>query len=139
MVCFRSASASSRTISVEVVNGKTVTNETIHIPKVDEVCHWDLYTLIDGEVAWQYLVRFKANGSLDYITDSRCDAKEYDPKFAKVIKEVEDEVHAEMKRNGTLGQFGSVHSFWWLKKEKLKARGIDWRSPSELNPNISYD
>jgi len=26
-----------------------------------------------------------------------------------------------------------------LKKEKLRARNIEWRSPAELNPNARYD
>ena len=129
----------SRTISTRTVNGKTVTNETVHIPKVDEVCRWVSYTVVDGEVAWRYFVMFKADGSLNYVHDSKCDAKEYDPKYQKAIKEVEAEVQAEMKKDGSYGEFGSVHSFWHFKKEKLKARGIEWRSPSELNPNTNYD
>jgi hypothetical protein len=129
----------SKTVSTTRVDGRTVTNETKQIPQVDEVCRWVSYTLVDGEVAWTYFVMFKANASLDYIHDSRCDAKEYDPNYQKVIKEVDDEVHGEMERNGGSGQFGSVHSFWHLKKQKLKAKGIEWRSPSELNPNTIYD
>ena len=129
----------SRTIWTTVVNGRTVTNQTTHIPKVDEVCRWVSYTLVDGEVAWRYSVKFKGDGSLDYVHDSRGDAKEYDPKYQKVIKEVEDEAHAEMKRDGSFGRFGSVHTFWHLKKVKLKAKGIEWRSPAELNSNTNYD
>jgi len=56
-----------------------------------------------------------------------------------MIKDVEDEVDGEMKRNGSFGRFGSVHTFWRLKKVKLKARGVEWWSPSELNPNAIYD
>jgi hypothetical protein len=129
----------SRTISTTVVNGKSVTKETAYIPRVDEVCRWVSYVLVDGEVAWRYSVKFKADGALDYVHDSRCDAKEYDTKYQKAIKEVEDEADAEMKRDGSFGRFGSVHTFWHLKKEKLRTRGIEWRSPAELNPNTNYD
>jgi hypothetical protein len=129
----------SRTTSTTIVNGKTVTNETVHVPKVDEVCRWVSYTVVDGEVAWRFFVMFKADGSLDYVRDSKCDAKEYDPKYQKIIKEVQAEVQAEMKKNGSYGKFGSVHGFWHLKGEKLKARGIQWRSPSELNRDTNYD
>ena len=45
----------------------------------------------------------------------------------------------KMKRAGDYGQFGSCHTFWHLKKEKLKVKGINWRSPSELNPNTCFD
>jgi hypothetical protein len=129
----------SRTTSITTVNGKTVTNETVHIPKVDEVCRWVAYTVVDGEVAWRYFLMFKADGSLDYEHDSKCDAKDYEPQYQRTIKTVEDEVDAEMKKVGSYGKFGSVHTFWHLKKQKLKARGIEWRSPSELNPNTNYD
>jgi hypothetical protein len=129
----------SRTISITMVNGKWVTNETAHIPKVDEVCRWVSYTLVDGEVGWRYFVTFKADGSLDSVHESKCDAKEYDPRYESVIKEVDNEVQAEMKRNGSYEQFGAINGFWHLKKQKLKARGIDWRSPSDLNPFTSYD
>ena len=84
-------------------------------------------------------VQFKADGSVDYVHDSRSDAKEVDPKYADVIDRVEAEVTAEMKKDGTHGQFGSCHSFWSRKKEKLKERGIVWRSPSELNPDTCFD
>jgi hypothetical protein len=129
----------SHTISTAVVNGKTVTNEVTHIPQVDEVCRWVSYTLVDGEIAWRYFVKFKADGSLDYVHDRRCDAKEYQPKYQKIIKDVEDEIRGEMKRDGSFGKFGSVHTFWHLKKEKLKTRGIEWKSPSDLNPNSNFD
>jgi hypothetical protein len=129
----------SRTISTTVVDGRTVTNETTHIPSTNEVCRWVLYTLTDGDIGWSYLMKFKSDGTFGYLHDSKCDAKEYDPKYKKVLKEVEAEVEQQMKANGTFGQFGSVHSFWHLKKDRLKARGIEWRSPSELNPNVNYD
>jgi hypothetical protein len=129
----------SHTISTKVVNGRTVTNETKHIPQVDEVYRWVSYALIDGEIAWRYFLRFTADGSLEDVSESRCDAKEYDPKYRKPIKDVEAQVAGEMKRDGSFGQFGSVHTFWHLKQEKLKERGIQWRSPAELNPNTSYD
>ena len=73
------------------------------------------------------------------IEHAKYDAKEFDPKYMNTIKDVEDRVHAEMKRNGTFGQFGSVHTFWELKQEYLKAKDIIWHSPEELNPNTRYD
>jgi hypothetical protein len=129
----------SRSTSITVVNGKTVTNEAAHVPSVDEVCRWTSYTLIDGDIGWCYFVMFKADGSVDYVRDCKCDAKEYDQRYEKTIREVDAEVEAEMKKNGSYGQLGSIHQFWRLKKEKLQASGIEWRSPSELNPNANFD
>ena len=126
------------TFSTSVVKGQTVTNESKHIPQLDEVCRWVSYALVDGEIAWVYSLSFKADGSFHYIHETKYDAAEYDPRQKKLISDVEDEVRAEMKRNGISG-FGSVHTFWRLKKEKLKAKGIAWRSPAELNPNRIYD
>lgn len=126
-------------ISIKVVNGKSITNEVRNIPRTDEVCKWVTYTLVDGGIAWCYQVVFNADGTVEYIRDSRIDAKEFDARFVKTIKAVESEVEREMKRKGTYGNFGSVHEFWYLKKEKLKARGIDWKSPAELNPHVNYD
>jgi hypothetical protein len=122
-----------------VVDGKAQTNIVRDIPIADEVCRWVTYVVVDGEIAWSYTLSFKPDDRLDSIQDSKSDAKEYDPKFEKVIEEVNVEVGAEMKKQGTYQKFGSVHQFWGLKKEKLKARGIEWRSPSELNPNAIYD
>jgi hypothetical protein len=117
----------------------TRTNETVHIPKMDEVCRWTSYTLTDGEVAWRYVITFNADAGLRDINCERMDAKELDPKYTDIIKAVEVEVEAEMEKQGIHGRFGSVHTFWGLKKEKLKARGIEWLSPSELNRNVCYD
>ncbi len=129
----------SSTVSETVVNGRSVKTTNNHIPKMDEVCPWTSYTLTDGEIGWHYRVMFKADGSLDCVYAERCDAKEYDPQYQASVKEANTEVEAEMKKEGSYGRFGSVHRFWRLKQEKLKARGIEWRSPAELNPNIHYD
>lgn len=126
-------------IHITTVNGKSVTNETIHIPKVDEVCRWVSYIVVDDEIAWNYLMTLKADGSLNYITVNKYDAKEYDPKYRKIIKEVETQVRAEMEKNGSYGKLGSCHVFWSLKQKMLKAKGIQWRSPAELHPNTNYD
>ena len=121
------------------LNGKMQTTIVTNMPNTDEICRWVTYEVTDGEIAWSYTLQFKSNGGLDNIFESRQDAKEFNPKFQKVIREVEGEVKAEMKRNGTLGKFGSIHEFWSLKKDKLKAKGISWSSPAELNPGSSFD
>jgi hypothetical protein len=57
----------------------------------------------------------------------------------QVFEEVDLEVKAELVRRREAKQFGAVHSYWRIKKEKLKSRGIDWQSPQELNPHIRFD
>ncbi|HWI55735.1 MAG TPA: hypothetical protein VNZ22_00810 [Bacillota bacterium] len=134
----KAGQAARRTTTTTLINGKEVTREQVHVPKVDEVCRWVAYQLTDGEIAWRYTVQFKADGSLDYVRESRYDAKDYDPEYQKIIKEVESEVTAQMTKTGNDG-LGSSLTFWLLKKEKLRLKGINWRSPAELNPNTSFD
>jgi len=127
------------TTTTTIVNGRMQTSSVTNKPTSDEVCRWVSYRITDGEISWLYTLDFKPDGRLDYIHDSRRDAKEDDPKFQNTIKTVEADVESEMKKKGTFGKFGSVHELWHLKKEKLKAKGVDWRSPAELNPNATFD
>ncbi len=69
----------------------------------------------------------------------RDDAKNYDPRYEPVIREVREEVEAEMKEKGTYGQFGSGYLFGEEIKKRLKTRGIDWHSMHDLNPDIIFD
>ena len=101
---------------------------------------WVRYVVADKEIAAIYVLSFGASGKLKHCDwGSDVDPKEIDQKYEAVFKDVEREIEAKMKTDGTAGQFGSCHHYWRLKKEALKARGIDWRSPSELNPNTNYD
>jgi hypothetical protein len=121
------------------VNDKRVTTVTVHVPKTNELCRWVSHRIIDGEIAWDYHMQFKADGSLNYSSSSKSDARDYDERYRQIIEDVTSEVTAQMKKDGSYGQFGSINYFWHLKKERLKAKGIDWRSPTELNPGACYD
>lgn len=135
----KAGTAVSRSATTKVVKGKPQTNEVAHMPKKDEVCRWAAYTVTDGDIGWRYVVKLRKDGTMDEIQATKCDAKEYDPEYLEVIQEVEDEASEEMKKTGINGGLGSIHLFWQLKKEKLKARGIEWSSPSELNPTVEYN
>ena len=108
-------------------------------PASNEVRRWAAYRITDGEISWLYVLNFKANGRLEWIYADRRDAKEDDPKFQSSIKSAEAEAAAEMKAQGTFEKVGAIHEFWDLKKKKLQAKGIEWRSPAELNPDTHYD
>jgi hypothetical protein len=125
--------------AVSIIDGRMETTSVTNQPTADEVCRWVSYGVKDGGIEWVYTLNYKQDGELDYIHPSRRDAKESDPKYQTIIKEVEDEVDAEMKRKGTFGKGGSIGEFWYLKQVKLKARGIEWHSPAELNPGTHYD
>jgi hypothetical protein len=129
----------SRSMTTTLVDGNLVTQTNVHVPAIDEVCRWIAYDLVDGNIAWRYVLTFKADGNLDHIDSRKFDSKEIDPNFRRVFEEVDSAVTKEMKQNGTHEQFGSVHAYWRLKKEKLKARGIEWNSPAELNRGTHFD
>lgn len=135
----RAGEVASSSTQVTYENGKETRKDTVHVPKVDEVCRWVSYVAVDGNIAWVYTIKFNADRSVDYLRPEKVDSKEYDPAYQEIMSKVNAEVSDEMKREGSSGKLGSVHRYWSLKKEKLKARGIDWRSPSELNPNTCYD
>lgn len=55
--------------------------------------------------------------------------------------EVNAEVEAKIKRQDGGRRFmGYCHLFWMKKKSILKEEyGIDWRTPSEMNPYVMFD
>jgi hypothetical protein len=135
----KAGQVASISTSVTIRNGTARTNSVTNAPTTDEIGRWVSYVLIDGDMAWQYDLRFVFIGEDATISHTKCDAKEFDPKYTQIIKDVMVEVDAEMKRNGTSGKLGSIHTFWRLTQDKLKAKNIIWHSPAELNPNINYD
>lgn len=105
----------------------------------DQVMRWAAYTLADGPVAWTCICEFKPSGQLDSFRAERIDPSELDPKSKTLIESVDAEIKAQMLQKGTYGKLGSIQTYWTLKKIQLKAKGIDWHSPAELNPGTSYD
>lgn len=108
-------------------------------PGTNTISRWTAYCVIDGPVAWGYYLYFNPDGSYDHLEEVKCDARELDANSAPMLKAVDAQVEAQMKREQTYGRSGSLHTFWRLRKQRLKERGIDWRSPAELNPNIRYE
>ena len=100
---------------------------------------WASFYLVDDGIAWRYTINFNTAGGFLGIDESKFDAIELDSKFTNVINEVESEVSDEMKLQGVDGRLGSIHTFWSLKKAKLKSRGVAWRSPQDLNPGGHFD
>jgi len=48
-----------------------------------------------------------------------------------------DEIDEELDANG-IGM-GRCHIYWEKKKELLRRRGIDWKTPAEMNPDTLFD
>lgn len=34
---------------------------------------------------------------------------------------------------------GTCYKYWARKKELLRKKGIEWKTPAEMNPNIRFD
>jgi len=96
------------------------------------------FAVVDGEVAWEHHVSYHPDGSVNYIRIERADAIEYSPAYTGVIAEVERRLAERMKAEDVQG-LGSCHVYWAFKRDLLKEKGIRWRSPSEMNPDTSYD
>lgn len=59
-------------------------------------------------------------------------------KVAKAKALIKEKKYSELV--GCIGQFGCCHDIWGLKKRILREKyNIIWYSPSEINPNITYD
>jgi hypothetical protein len=59
------------------------------------------------------------------------------PEWEKVIYEVEKELDEQLKDEPR--GMGFCHSYWSAKRAALARRGIEWRSPSAMNPRVMFD
>ena len=62
--------------------------------------------------------------------------------YKKIEKELNEKIEIKLKLEGYNDQkkLGFCHIYWNLKKQILKSDyNIDWKSPEELNPEITFD
>lgn len=59
------------------------------------------------------------------------------PEWEEVIYEVEKEVDEQLKDEPR--GMGFCFSYWSAKRSALARRGIEWRSPSAMNPRVMFD
>lgn len=59
------------------------------------------------------------------------------PEWENVIYEVEKEVDEELKDEPR--GMGFCFGYWSAKRSALSRRGIEWRSPSTMNPGVMFD
>lgn len=62
--------------------------------------------------------------------------------YKKIEKELNEKIEIKLKLEGYNNpkQLGFCHIYWNLKKQILKSDyNIDWKSPEELNPEITFD
>ena len=61
--------------------------------------------------------------------------------YKKIEKELNKKIETKLKLEGYNKRgLGFCHIYWHLKKQILKSDyNIDWKSPDELNPGITFD
>lgn len=64
----------------------------------------------------------------------------YDPiEDTKEYKEAMKEIQPILDRTFPEIYIGTCHSIWFMKKRLLKKRGIEWKTPAEMNPGVLFD
>ena len=59
------------------------------------------------------------------------------PEWEKVIYDIEKEVDEQLKDEPR--GMGFCHSYWSTKRAVLARHGIEWKSPSAMNPRVMFD
>lgn len=79
------------------------------------------------------------SGQLDKIANDdfiRTDPVEWTAAWEEAIDEVYRQMEQTMRE--TDQPTADCRNYWKLKAQLLKAAGIDWKSPAEMNPDISF-
>lgn len=75
------------------------------------------------------------DGLLSHRRSYLHDPIEKSPEYLAVI----DEVDRKVSENRTQRGLGACHEMWSLKTRFLAEKGIAWRSPAVLNPDVRFD
>lgn len=65
------------------------------------------------------------------------DPIEWSEKYENVIDEVEKELYEYFKDEPR--GMGFCFGYWFKKREILAQRGIEWKTPGEMNPKVRFD
>ena len=79
----------------------------------------------------EFLKRTGSYRSLKY------DPIQNSPEWEEIIYEVEKEL--DEKFRGVDRFMGFCHEYWSAKRAALAKRGIEWRSPQQMNPRVRFD
>ena len=68
------------------------------------------------------------------------DSPEDDPSLAPLIEAADQEASQMLASHPARGELGYCHLHWKTMKEILRQRhGIEWKSPADRHPEISFD
>ncbi len=67
------------------------------------------------------------------------DPIEWTARWEEVIDEVDEKVEADMVADGMPRGMGFCFGYWHSKQKYLAEYGIEWSSPSQMNPDVMFD
>jgi len=71
------------------------------------------------------------------------DPQEDDPLKGPIIQEIARDVRQTIREANGLKEgetkIGLCHKIWAEQKRVLKQKGIDWKSPADMNPSMRFD
>lgn len=88
----------------------------------------------------QYNIEMADKGHWEAIQDGRmlkADPVEWTKEYEDVIDEADHEAYANL--TDVPRGMGFCFGYWSEKQEALARRGIEWRSPSEMNRGVMFD
>lgn len=91
------------------------------------------FAMIISDPQWEYAIQCW-NGLGGML---KVDPVQAVPEWEEVIYEVEKEIDEQLKDEPRC--MGFCHSYWSAKRAALARRGIEWRSPSAMNPRVMFD
>lgn len=65
------------------------------------------------------------------------DPVEETKEYAKAMTKIEPVLEEEFPQENC--RMGMCHRYWHRKKELLQREGVDWKTPSEMNPDVNFD
>lgn len=98
----------------------------------DDNLTYHLLLAVDPDLSEEeFLKRTGSYRSLKY------DPIQNSPEWEEIIYEVEKEL--DEKFRGVDRYMGFCHEYWSAKRAALAKRGIEWRSPQQMNPKVRFD
>lgn len=98
----------------------------------DDNLTYHLLLAVDPDLSEEeFLKRTGSYRSLKY------DPIQNSPEWEEIIYEVEKEL--DEKFRGVDRYMGFCHEYWSAKRAALAKRGIEWRSPQQMNPRVRFD
>lgn len=122
-------------LQLRKIANEAITPECEHFDEVLGVIEADkiqnrLDFYIDPNVSMEWWVNYvDAHLLFDPIQRS--------PEWEEVIYDVE--LACEKRLKGVPRGMGFCHAYWPVKRDELAKRGIEWRTPLQMNPRVRFD